>query len=68
LHVVYYNFVNQHKTLRTAPAMAEGLMKWFMSIEDILNLVLLPAQRKRGQYKRNQPLNKRFFVPFMLIR
>jgi hypothetical protein len=38
LHFVYYNFVKQHKTLRITPAMAAGLTKRFMSIEDIVNL------------------------------
>lgn len=38
LHFVYYNFVKQHKTLRIAPAMAAGLTKRFMSIEDIVRL------------------------------
>jgi len=39
LHFVYYNFVRQHKTLRVTPAMATGLTKRFMSIEDIIRLV-----------------------------
>jgi hypothetical protein len=52
LHFVYYNFVNQHKTLRTTPAMAAGLMKGFMSIEDIVNLVPEKTQGKRGSYKK----------------
>jgi IS1 family transposase len=38
LHFVYYNFVKQHKTLRITPAMAAGLAKRFMSIEDIVRL------------------------------
>ena len=38
LHFVYYNFVKQHKTLRITPAMAAGLTKRFMSIEDIIKL------------------------------
>lgn len=38
LHFVYYNFVKQHKTLRITPAMAAGLIKRFMSIEDIVRL------------------------------
>lgn len=38
LHFVYYNFVKQHKTLRITPAMAAGLTKRFMSIEDIVSL------------------------------
>lgn len=38
LHFVYYNFVKQHKTLRVTPAMAAGLTKRFMSLEDIVRL------------------------------
>lgn len=38
LHFVYYNFVKQHKTLKTTPAMAAGLSKRFLTIEDIVNL------------------------------
>lgn len=38
LHFVYYNWVKQHKTLRITPAMAAGLTKRFMSIEDIVRL------------------------------
>jgi IS1 family transposase len=38
LHMTYYNFVKQHKTLRVTPAMAAGLSKRFMTLEDIVNL------------------------------
>jgi IS1 family transposase len=38
LHFVYYNFVKQHQTLRITPAMAAGLTKRFMTLEDIVNL------------------------------
>lgn len=38
LHFVYYNFVKQHNTLRITPAMAAGLTKRFMSIEEIVKL------------------------------
>jgi IS1 family transposase len=38
LHFVFYNFVKLHKTLRITPAMAAGLTKRFMSIEDIVKL------------------------------
>jgi IS1 family transposase len=38
LHFVHYNFVKQHKSLRVTPAMAAGLSKRFLSIEDIVNL------------------------------
>lgn len=54
LHFVYYNFVKQHKTLRTTPAMAAGLMKRFMTIEDIVRLVPEKPTGKRGPYKKKQ--------------
>jgi len=38
LHFVYYNFVKLHKSLRITPAMAAGLTKRFMTIEDIVRL------------------------------
>ena len=52
LHFVFYNFVKQHKTLRITPAMAAGLTKKFMSIEDIDRLVPEPQAKKRGRYRR----------------
>jgi len=52
LHFVYYNFVKQHKTLRVTPAMAAGLTKRFMSIEDIVKLVPDEAPKARGNYKK----------------
>lgn len=52
LHFVYYNFVKQHKSLRVTPAMAAGLTKGFMSIEDILLLVPGKQPSKRGTYKK----------------
>jgi hypothetical protein len=32
--------------------MEAGLIKRFMSIEDIVNLVVVAAPKKRGQYKK----------------
>lgn len=52
LYFVYYNFVRIHKTLRVTPAMAAGLTKRFMSIEDIANLVISEEPKKRGSYKK----------------
>jgi hypothetical protein len=52
LHFVYYNFVKIHKTLRVPPAMEAGLIKRLMSIEDIANLVVSEAPKKRGSYKK----------------
>lgn len=35
LHYVYYNFVRIHQTLRVTPAMRAGLIKRFMTIEEV---------------------------------
>ena len=39
LYFVYYNFVKIHSTLGVPPAMEAGLIKWIMSIEDIVKIV-----------------------------
>lgn len=52
LHFVYYNFVKQHKSLRITPAMAAGITKRFMTIEDIANLVKIESPKKRGPYRK----------------
>ncbi len=54
LHFVFYNFVKLHKTLRVTPAMAAGITKRFMTLEDIVNLVPEEAPKKRGAYKKRQ--------------
>jgi hypothetical protein len=52
---VYYNFdKQQHKTLRIITAMAAGLIKRLISIEDIANLVEIEAPKTRGTYKKNE--------------
>ena len=54
LHMVYYNFVRIHKTLKVTPAMAAGVTDRLWEIEDIAKLVeeaeAKPA--KRGPYKK----------------
>lgn len=52
LHFVYYNFVKQHKTLGTTPAMAAGLTKHFMSIQDLVKLVPEPKANKKSSDKK----------------
>jgi IS1 family transposase len=53
LHMIYYNFVRIHKTLRVTPAMAAGVADRLWEITDIAKLVedaeTKPA--KRGSYK-----------------
>lgn len=54
LHMMYYNFVRIHKTLRVTPAMAAGVADRLWEIADIAKLVekaeTQPA--KRGPYKK----------------
>ena len=54
LHMMYYNFVHIHKTLRVTPAMAAGVSDRLWEIADIAKLVeeaeAKPA--KRGPYKK----------------
>ena len=49
-----YNFVKLHKTLNVTPAMAAGITKRFMSLQDIANLVVDEAAKKRGSYKKKK--------------
>ena len=54
LHMMYYNFVRLHKTLRVTPAMAAGVADRLWEIGDIAKLVeeaeAKPA--KRGHYRK----------------
>jgi IS1 family transposase len=56
LHMVYYNFVRTHSTLRVTPAMAAGLSDRLWEVSDIVALIeaeeanTVPA--KRGPYKK----------------
>jgi hypothetical protein len=54
LHMMYYNFVRIHKTLRVSPAMAAGVSDRLWEINDIVALVEAaePAPAARGPNKR----------------
>jgi len=54
LHMMYYNFVRIHKTLRVTPAMAAGVADRLWEIADIAKLVddAEGAPKKRGPYKK----------------
>ena len=55
LHMMYYNFVRIHKTLRVTPAMAAGVSDRLWEIGDIVALVeAVEAEqpRLRGPYKK----------------
>jgi IS1 family transposase len=54
LHMMYYNFVRIHKTLRVTPAMAAGVADRLWEIADIAKLVEEAEAKpgKRGPYKR----------------
>ena len=53
LHMMYYNFVRIHKTLRVTPAMAAGVTDRLWDIDDIAKLVEAAEAKpgKRGPYK-----------------
>ncbi len=53
LHMMYYNFVRIHKTLRVTPAMAAGVTDRLWEIADIAKLVESAEAKpdKRGPYK-----------------
>jgi hypothetical protein len=55
LHMMHYNFVRIHKTLRVTPAMAAGVADRLWEIGDIVGLVeAIEAEqpRRRGPYKK----------------
>jgi IS1 family transposase len=54
LHMMYYNFVRIHKTLRVTPAMAAGVTDRLWEIADIAKLVedAEIAPKARGPYKK----------------
>lgn len=54
LHMMYYNFVRIHKTLRVTPAMAAGVSDRLWEIADIAKLVgdAEKAPKARGPYKK----------------
>jgi len=59
LHMMYYNFVRMHKTLRMTPAMAAGVSDRLWEIEDIAKLVEEAEAKpgKRGPYKKREISN-----------
>ena len=54
LHMMYYNFVKLHSTLRVTPAMAAGVSDRLWEVSDIVALweAIEPKVRKRGPYKK----------------
>jgi hypothetical protein len=54
LHMMYYNFVRIHKTLRVTPAMAAGVTDKLWEVSDIVALweAVEPKADKRGSYKK----------------
>ena len=54
LHMMYYNFVRIHKTLRVTPAMAAGIADRLWEIADIAKLIedAEAAPKSRGPYKK----------------
>jgi hypothetical protein len=44
---MYHNFVRVHQTLGTTPAVAAGIMTRKWKIEDMVDLIDLPAYREK---------------------
>lgn len=61
LHMMYYNFVRIHKTLRVSPAMAAGVSDRLWDIADIVLLVEAAEVKpgKRVGHDRNPLLQTR---------
>lgn len=51
LHMMFYNFVRVHKSLRVTPAMEAGIADHVWSIEEVVRLIPAPVIKKRGPYK-----------------
>ena len=56
LHFMHYNFGRIHKTLRVTPAMEAGIAGHVWSLEEIAALAPAPVAKKRGPYKKRQPV------------
>ena len=56
LHMMYYNFVRIHKTLRVTPAMEAGVADRLWDIADIAMLVEQAEAKpaKRGPYNKQE--------------
>lgn len=50
---MYHNFVRVHQTLKTTPAIAAGIAKDRMTIEDMVDLMPLVRYNTRPQKSRN---------------
>ena len=59
LHMMYYNFVRVHKTLRVTPAMEAGVTDRLWEIADIAKLVedAEAAPKARGSYRKKEISN-----------
>lgn len=49
IYFMHYNFVRIHQTLRMSPAMAAGVSKTLLSLEDIVQIVDEWEARKKGE-------------------
>lgn len=59
LHMMYYNFVRVHKTLRVTPAMQAGVSDRLWEISDIAKVVEEAEAKptKRGPYKKREAIS-----------
>lgn len=61
LHVMHYNYVRVHSTLRVTPAMEAGLSDRVWSLSDIV--ALLEAKEREKAKKPSKPRGHRFYKP-----
>ena len=54
LYFVHYNFCRIHKSLKTSPAMAAGIVDTLWSLDDVIAKIdeMAPPPAKRGPYKK----------------
>ena len=54
LSTVWYNFIYVHKTLKMSPAMAAGVSKTLLSMDDLCQMMeaAAPKSGPRGPYKK----------------
>lgn len=52
VNFMYHNFIRQHMTLKTTPAIAAGIIDCQMTIMDIVEMLPLAVPEKRGPYKK----------------
>jgi len=56
LHMMYYNFVRIHQTMRMTPAMAAGITKRLLGMADVVDYALRLSKRAKIMAIQTDPL------------